>query len=142
MDTQQVKVLDMGGKGYDGIGVANLETAADIRADVGDVKSEFKGALIDSNTQRQTADLFNITRTFEAEKASLITHFDLKYHIVESERRLGDKIDNFKVLMADKFSVMENARLNDKIAVLESQKADGVNGGILSTLNAILAKLA
>lgn len=142
MDNQQVKILDMGNKGYDLTGIANLETAADIRADVNDVKSEVKGAIIDSNTQRQTADLFNITRSFEGEKEALRARFDSRLETKEAVTKLSDKIDDLKTFNSEKFSLMEKNRLEDKISTLESQKADGVNGGILSTLNMILAKLA
>ena len=105
-----------------------------------------------SNSQRQAAELNLHNRLCEAEKAAITANFESRIAVKDTEARVMSRLEeccceNEKMLLGletrlnEKFCDIEKTRLHDEIDALRQQKVDGVNDGILSTLNAILLKL-
>lgn len=155
MDTQQVKVLATAptDTSYNGYGDCMILNAlSNVNANIKDAESGVKERISISDNQRQVAELNLHNRLCEAEKAAIEAKFEGRLETKEAVEKLSSKIAHgfeelseevteFKEEVMEKFCDIEKTRLQDEIDELRQAKVDGTNDGILSTLNAILAKI-
>lgn len=129
-----------------------LNALADVRGEIKDAEGSVKDAILESNSQRQVAELNLHNRLCEAEKAAIQANYESRIAVKDSEARIMARLeecccDNEKGILElrnhvdNKFSGLERRALQEEIDELREEKADGVNDGILSTLNAILLKI-
>lgn len=152
MDTQQVKIL-ASSPTDSGYGTCTtLAALADLAGNVRDVEADVKDAiqLLSNKTSMDTLNLHN--RLCESEKAAIEAKFEGRLETKDAVEKintntnhaveeLSEEVSEFKEEVMEKFCEIEKARLQDEIDELRQAKADGVDNGIISTLNAILAKI-
>jgi len=131
---------------------AILQSLADARADIRDVEADVKERITISDNQRQVAELNLHNRLCEAEKAAITANYESRIAVKDSESRLMARIEeccceNKEMLLAlenrvnDKFCDLEKTRLQDEIAELREEKADGVNSSLMSAISSIASKI-
>lgn len=152
MDTQQVKVLSTGSDSYDYVGCTTLAALADVRGEIKDVEAGIKERISVSDTQRMTETLNLHNRLCESEKAAIEAKFEGRLETKDAIEKINNKIEHcceeqtealtaFKDFVAEKFCDLEKRELEEEISSLKQAQVNATNDGILTTLNAILAKL-
>lgn len=66
---------------------------------------------------------------------------EMKLMDERQNRLISEKFCDLNTNINEKFATLERRGLEDEIAELRQEKVDGVNNGVLSTLNAILTKI-
>lgn len=129
-----------------------LNALADIRGEVKDAECATKDAIMESNSQRQNAELSLHNRLCEAEKEAIKANLESRLATKETEATLLARIEeccceNEKMILAletkmnEKFCDLERRELNREIAELRQDKIDGVSGTQTSLLKSILDTL-
>lgn len=128
------------------------ENACKAAENVKDSEADIKDSIQILSNNLDAKNLVLLQKVCDNEKAAIENRAILLASTKEDKNQLQMQIAEcccdmktqnleLKQFITDKFCDVEKTRLNDEIAELRQEKADGVNNGILSTLNAILGKL-
>lgn len=87
MDTNKVQVLSTGDGYGGGWAFSSLHnTLADARADIRDVEADVKETI-------NNLTIASLKQSFDAERSALVSGFEAKFQVMQSENRLDNKIE-------------------------------------------------